>query len=206
MSDQPILRVAVNVPLSREFDYFEPAGGPVPGVGARVRVPFGRRQQVGVVLSKAAVSDVPATKLKRCSQVLDTEALLSKDDLWLIRFVSDYYHHPIGEVVAAALPSLLRQGKPLHPTVEKVIATDLAATADLESLIRRAPKQAELLETLLDAGGDGLDTDLLNDQLPNWRRAAKGLLEKGLIGTIETTIKNVEVGVALQEGTFVLKN
>ena len=186
MSDQAILRIAVNVPLSREFDYLEPAEGPKPGIGARVLVPFGRRQQVGIVLSEASDSDIPATKLKRCSQTLDTEALLSSEDLWLIRFVSDYYHHPIGEVVAAALPTLLRQGKPLHPTVEKVLATDLAATADIESLARRAPKQAVLLETLVDASGDGLDTDLLSDLLPNWRRAAKGLLEKGLIGTIET--------------------
>ena len=185
MSDKPILKVAVNVPLSREFDYLGPEKGPGPVVGVRVRVPFGRRQQVGTVLGLSAESDVPAAKLKRCSEVLDTEALLSDDDLWLIRFVSSYYHHPIGEVVAAALPTLLRQGLPLYPTIEKLVATDLAAHMDIEALIRRAPKQAELLATLLDASGDGIDTDLLTEMLPNWRRAAKGLLEKGLVSLFE---------------------
>jgi len=155
-------------------------------VGSRVRVPFGRQQQIGVVVGFTGQSDVPTNKLRRCSETIDESALLTDADLWLIRFVSEYYHHPIGEVVAAALPSHLRHGKSLHPMVERVIATDSAEQSDADSLARRAPKQAELLESLLDAGGDGLETDLLTELLPNWRRAAKGLLVKGLISTFET--------------------
>ena len=185
MSDSPILKIAVNVPLSREFDYLPPTNGPEPLIGCRVRVPFGRREQVGVVLALASESDVPADKMKRCSLVLDESPIVSAADLWLIRFTSDYYHHPIGEVVAAALPSLLRHGKPLYPKVEKVGATDLGKQAELKFLARRAPKQAELLEALFDAGDDGLDTDLLTETLPTWRRAAKGLAEKGLSATFE---------------------
>ena len=149
-------------------------------------MPFGRRQQVGVVLGCAGRSDVPLDKLKRCAEVLDDSALLSDADLWLIRFVSEYYHHPIGEVVAAALPSLLRQGKSLQPMIEKVVATDMAEQTDIEALRRRAPKQAELLASLLDAGGNGLDAGLLTASLPGWRRPAKGMFEKGLISTFET--------------------
>ena len=199
MSDLPILKVAVNVPLSREFDYLGPKQGPDPVVGARVRVPFGRRQQVGVVLGRSAESGIPTSKLKRCSEVLDSEALLSDDDLWLIRFVSSYYHHPIGEVVAAALPTLLRQGLPLHPTIEKLLATDLAAHVDIEALIRRAPKQAELLATLQGASGDGLDTELLTEMLPNWRRAARGLLDKGLVSLFETRADNFDAPLTSNE-------
>ncbi len=186
MSDSPILKIAVNVPLSLEFDYLPPQKGSDPFVGCRVRLPFGRREQVGVILGSARESDVPAPKLKRCTEILDEAAILSAADLWLIRFTSDYYHHPIGEVVAAALPSLLRQGKPLHPLIEKVVTTDLAKQTDVEALTRRAPKQAELLEALFDAGGDGLDTDLLTELLPTWRRAAKGLTDKGLLTTFES--------------------
>lgn len=186
MSDSAILRIAVNVPLSREFDYLPPQDGAESFAGRRVRVPFGRREQVGMVLGSVHKSDVPAARLKRCTEALDETPILSAADLWLIRFTSDYYHHPIGEVVAAALPSLLRHGKPLHPTIERVVATDLAEQTDLEVLARRAPKQGELLEALFDAGGDGLDTDLLTELLPNWRRAAKGLADKGLITTFES--------------------
>ena len=120
---------------------------------------------------------------------------MSDEDLWLIRFTSDYYHHPIGEVVAAALPGLLRNGKSLHPMIEKVAVTQLAAHTDIETLRRRAPRQAELLEALLDAGGDGLDTAALNETLPNWRRATKGLLDKGVIEFFESRAEEFDESI-----------
>ncbi len=182
---QPVLKVAINVPLSREFDYLPPSGAAEPAPGCRVLVQFGPRRQVGLVLAHAAESDLPREKIRQCIEVLDDEALLGESDLALIRFTSNYYHHPIGEVVAAALPTLLRQGKGLHPVVEMVAITDAGASTDIETLAKRAPKQAELLETLLDAGGDGLEADHLTELLPNWRRVAKALFEKGLVERFE---------------------
>jgi primosomal protein N' (replication factor Y) len=182
---QPVLKVAVSVPLSREFDYLPPVEDPLPAPGSRVEVQFGPRRQVGLVLAHSSESDLAPGKIRRCLAVLDEPPLLSDADLRLIRFTSDYYHHPIGEVVSAALPALLRQGKQLHPSVEVIGATDLGESADIETLATRAPKQAELLETLLDAGGNGLEADQLTEQLPNWRRVAKALFEKGLIARFD---------------------
>ena len=195
------VKVAVNVPLSRIFDYRVPSG-PTPVVGARVLVPFGRRNVIGVVIGMARESDVPAAKLKPVSKVLDDRPLLGSDDLWLIRFTSDYYHHPVGEVVAAALPSGLRQGKPVHPVVEAITVSSAGESADVESIGKRAPRQAELLETLLDAGGDGLESDLLTEMLPNWRRAAKGLFDKGLIERREVRADDFdeEIGITAEPG------
>lgn len=184
-SNRPVLNVAVNVPLSRQFDYLPPADGAPPAAGCRVVVPFGARQQVGLVLGHAAASTLPTNKLRRCSAALDKAPLLTEAELRLVRFTADYYHHPIGEVVAAALPAILRQGKPLHPVVEMLGATDLGTAADMETLAIRAPKQAELLETLIDAGGNGLEADQLTELLPNWRRVAKALFERGLISRFE---------------------
>ena len=177
MSPSSILQVAINVPLSRRFDYKVPSGSRV-APGMRVCVPFGRRDQVGVVLAVADASDVPAHKLKTANSVLDEAPLLGDDDLWLCQFCNDYYHHPIGEVVAAALPALLRQGKPLYPTLDVLTATGAAETGIAE--LSRAPKQAELLTLLLDAGNDGIDADSLDELMPGWRRVAKPLCEKGL--------------------------
>ncbi len=192
MSDSTILKVAVNVPLSRDFDYLPPASGPVPAVGCRVLVPFGRRQQIGMVTAHANESVISAAKIRRCSKVLDENAILSDPDLWLIRFASDYYHHPIGEVVSTALPALLRQGKPLYPTVERVAITDSGAQENTDTLAKRAPRQAELLEVLIDAGGDGLDADLLTETLPTWRRAAKPLGEKGLLSIFKVRAEDFD--------------
>jgi primosomal protein N' (replication factor Y) len=206
-SDQPVLKVAISVPVSREFDYLPPTDGSLPVAGCRVVVPFGPRKQVGLVLEHSGASALPTGKLRRCSASLDEEPLLTGAELRLVRFTADYYHHPIGEVVAAAMPAILRQGKPLHPLIEMISATDLGAGADIESLAKRAPKQAELLETLLDAGGNGLEAEQLTDLLPNWRRVAKALFEKGLITRFdarsadfdETLAPEAQPGPALNE-------
>ncbi len=182
----PLLRVAVNVPLSREFDYLPPRDGAMPEPGCRVLVPFGRRQQVGVVLGHGSESSLPAGKLRRCDAVIDASPILSANDLRLIRFTSHYYHHPVGEVVAAALPAVLRQGKPLHPSVEVVAVSDAGESADIDQIARRAPRQAELLEILVDAGGNGIEAERLTEELPNWRRAAKPLFGKGYLYRFES--------------------
>ncbi|MGA8205565.1 MAG: DEAD/DEAH box helicase, partial [Woeseiaceae bacterium] len=181
MNDSPILKVAVNVPLSRAFDYLPARDSEVPQPGCRVLVPFGRRRQTGLVLAHARHSELPAGKIRRSIATLDSEPLLRADDLRLLRFASDYYHHPIGEVVATALPALLRQGKPLYPEIETLAVAADAEGTDAGALGRRAPRQAGLLELLQDAGGNGIDAATLNELLPNWRRIAKPLIEKGLV-------------------------
>jgi len=181
MKSPTILRVAVNVPLSRLFDYLPPAGYDSVAPGSRVFVPFGRRRQLGVVMALARSSDLPAGKLRRCETVVDNTPLLSAVDLRLIEFASDYYHHPVGEVVAAALPALLRAGKALLPEVEQIAPTVAALGVDVEALARRAPRQGELLQFVLQAADGRIDADTLSARLPDWRRIAKPLFEKALL-------------------------
>ena len=187
MTEPCILKVAISVPLSRLFDYLPPDGVATVLPGSRVVVPFGRQKLVGIVLSHEQSSDLPISKIRRCNEVLDSTPILSAEDLRLISFTSRYYHHPIGEVVAAALPALLRAGKPLVPTLQFIALSDAGSAADIEPLARRAPRQAEMLECLHDAGGSGIGVDALTELLPNWRRAAKPLLEKGLIVRFEAS-------------------
>ncbi len=186
MANAPVLKVAINVPLSHLFDYLPPANGSCPLPGARVRVPFGRRRQVGLVLAHARNSVLPQGRMRRVLEVLDDSPLLSEEDLWLIDFTSGYYHHPVGEVAAAAIPALLRQGRLLNPLLRHVAATDAARSVDIEALARRAPRQAELLDMLLDAGGNGIDVEALSEQLPAWRRCFRALAEKALVTEFET--------------------
>lgn len=185
MDNAPVLKVAINVPLSRLFDYLPPADGACPPPGARVRVPFGRQRQIGLVVAHAGGSDVPQGKMRRVLEVLDDKPLLREEDLWLVGFTSDYYHHPVGEVAAAALPALLRQGRPLNPLLRHVTATDAARGFDIEALARKAPRQAELLEMLLDAGGNGIDVEALAEQIPAWRRSFRALAGKALVAEFE---------------------
>ncbi len=184
MPDRPVLKVAINAPLSRLFDYLPPQDAAcLPG--CRVLVPFGRQKVVGMVMALAPDTDVPASKLKPVAAVLDESPLLDEHDRWLIDFTSDYYHHPIGEVVAAALPTLLRQGKPPVPAVRKLSVTPEGASIDLQALAKRAPRQAALLEIVRDA--DTIEFSELDEAMPGWRRLKKSLVDKSLIEEFESS-------------------
>ncbi len=193
MSGPSIARIAVNVPLSLEFDYR--IDGETPAIGGRVRVPFGRREQVGVVLSTADSTEFDIKKLKSLKAVLDNDALLSEDDLWLLKFCSDYYHHPVGEVVAAALPAALRQGRPLHETVEHFRVSGAAGDT-----LSRAPKQQAIYDRLDAAGEDGLSATELNVVEDNWRTAAKALVERGLVERFDAISSSRRPELASQPG------
>ena len=72
----------------------------------------GRQHAIGIVTGCSDTSELPLDKLKPIDSVIDAESLFSPS-LWrILRWASDYYHYPIGEVLFHALPILLRQGKP----------------------------------------------------------------------------------------------
>jgi primosomal protein N' (replication factor Y) len=201
VGNPPVLKVAINVPLSRLFDYLPPADGMHPLPGARVRVPFGRQRQVGLVVAHARDSELPRNKIRRVLEVLDDAPLLREQDLWLLGFTSDYYHHPVGEVAAAAIPALLRQGRPLNPLLRHVAVTDAARHFDIETLAKKAPRQAELLEFLLDAGGNGIDIETLAEQIPAWRRSYRALAGKALVTEFEMRADDPEPAPRGEQGT-----
>ena len=181
--NEAVLKIAVNAPLSRLFDYLPPAGA-MPRPGCRVLVPFGRRKLVGLVMDIGGGSELPEAKLRRALQVLDDEPLFGETDLRLIRFTSDYYHHPIGEVVAAALPAAMRRGRALHGVVKEVLLTEAGADADLALLGRKAPRQAAVLGALERRGG-ALGLAELYEAAPGWSRVRKVLEDKGWIRIAE---------------------
>src|SRR5438876_542836 len=102
-----VLRVAIDVPIEKVFDYLGEQAAP----GDRVVVPFGARARVGIVLETAAASQV--AKLKPIERVLEDAPRLPADWLEQMRFLAAYYQRPLGETVASALPPRLRSLKPL---------------------------------------------------------------------------------------------
>jgi len=110
------LKVAVPVPLHQLFDYLPPFIGKwqTLEIGCRVRVPFGRRQLVGIFMGFSENFSLDVQKLKPILEILDTKSLFSADILQLCKDASEYYHYPLGEVLIHALPSFLRAGKLLE--------------------------------------------------------------------------------------------
>jgi len=173
--------VVIDTPLRRIFDYLPPLEGPLPQAGMRVEVPFGRQRCIGVIVSLEDQSQAPADKLKRISRVIDPIPTFDGPLLALLEWAAEYYHHPPGEVVAAALPKLAREGAPIVEEVEYRAISEAGAQAHAAGEPRRAPKQRALLEVLTAAGRAGLTTAELERQLPGWRDAARTLVARGWI-------------------------
>lgn len=101
-----VIEVAIPVPLHKTFDYLCETEI---NIGTRVKVPFGRKKVVGLVLGNKNESEFD--QLKSVEQILDKEPILDTPILNFLFWAANYYHHPIGEVIAAALPKNLRLGK-----------------------------------------------------------------------------------------------
>lgn len=108
-----IVQVALNTPVLDFFDYTHPK--PLP-VGVRVVVAFGKRTLTGIVVGIEKDSQTPSHKLKPIQTVLD-EPVLPSQTLKLARWLSGYYHYPLGETLAVMLPTQFRQGKPTPQTI-----------------------------------------------------------------------------------------
>ena len=107
-----ILRVALDVPIPRLFDYLCPVDQAVEP-GARVVVPFGPRRLIGIVVDQAEDTVVDPAKVKGVELVLEDAPVLPGDWIALMRFLSTYYQRPLGETVMSSLPPRLRSLKPL---------------------------------------------------------------------------------------------
>ncbi|MGP1945060.1 MAG: primosomal protein N' [Arsenophonus sp. ET-LJ4-MAG3] len=143
-----IIQVALHIPLMHAFDYQLPKNFTLPTKGCRVVVPFCNRTTLGIVLSNDKNSKFNYKKLKNIEKVLDQESLFS-DSLWsLLLWGSQYYHHPIGEVLFHALPVLLRQGKAtMFPPILQWQITQQGKDFPLNKL-KRSPKQQQALALL----------------------------------------------------------
>jgi primosomal protein N' (replication factor Y) len=145
------IKVAIDTPLRRTFDYRIPAELEyLPKPGARVRVPFGRRQVVGIVLEHRDRTDVPASKVRPIQAVLDREPAFDETLLQLLRWAADYYRHPIGEVLAAALPVALRDGARLREERFEWRLTDLGRSNALTDIPVRASRLRAIVQYLIE--------------------------------------------------------
>ena len=97
--------VVIAVPLRQAFTYHSNQQI-IPGT--RVAVKFGRTNKLGIVTEVISETDI---KTKPIHMVLDDLPIFSKTELKIFKWASDYYLHPIGEVINSFLPTNLRQTK-----------------------------------------------------------------------------------------------
>lgn len=198
----PVLQVALPLPLPQPFDYRAPEGEPGPGSaqpGARVRVPLGSRELVGVIEAIGSVphADTAGAPLRAALALLDASPLLHGELLESLRWLARYTHAPLGEVYATALPAALRRGEPVPDTQAWAWRLTEAGATAVPGLRRGRPR---LLAELLQAQpGATLDEDALDLRFEGWRAAARTLAERGLA---ERTASTGAASAATAAGTF----
>lgn len=146
-----ILVVALATPLRRLFEYLPAAEpNPRPLEGCRVLVPFGPQKLVGVVVAINTEATYPLAKLRPIIACLDDQPLLPPDILSLCQWASDYYHHPLGEVIHGALPIQLRKADGQLAQGHNANWTHTTAGLGLPSdALKRSRKQQALHQLLL---------------------------------------------------------
>jgi primosomal protein N' (replication factor Y) len=117
------LRVALDVPLPKLFEYSLPDGIEA-RIGDRVAVRFGAQQKIGVVIEERVAAELPAERIRPISALRNDAPRLPSDWIALMRFLSGYYQRPLGETLISALPPRLRSPKPLP---RKVLQNDSSA-------------------------------------------------------------------------------
>jgi primosomal protein N' (replication factor Y) len=170
-----ILAVAIDTPLRRVFDYRAPDHWPPVRPGHRIWAPFGRRRIVGVVVECRQHSDVPEGKLRHAQGLIDEHPTFDPGLLDLLRWAADYYRHPLGEVIAAALPVPLRQGAPAMAETTLWRLTPAGREQALAELPARAKQMRAAIEALLAA------PELAADAIEVPRETLRKLRERGFV-------------------------
>ncbi|MDQ3060048.1 MAG: primosomal protein N' [Pseudomonadota bacterium] len=117
------------------------------GPGTLVRVPFGRREVLGVVWKVLPGSgDMPQTGIRDIAGVLDGLAPLSATWRQLVTFTASYYQRSLGEVALAALPPQLRELTPeqLARRLKRPVV-DTSRLPGTPDLIALSPQQVSAL-------------------------------------------------------------
>jgi len=144
-----VIQVALDVPLDKAFDFLAPDDVTDSDIGRLVLVPFGRQKMVGVITAHSATTDVAPDALKPVIAIVRDVPALSHHDLALARFLSQYYMHPLGQVLLTGMPPALRAPRVRETlaalVTRHVVLTEAGTALDVESLPARAVAQRKIL-------------------------------------------------------------
>ena len=144
------LRIALPGPFSYFFDYLPPKDVSIATchLGSRMLVPFGRQHKIGIIVDHASKTDIAPTKIRRADQLLDATPFIQTEDLDYLRWVAEYYHYPLGDVILAAFPARLRKKPCALPYTDQACRL-IVDSATAQAAVARAPRQQVILKALL---------------------------------------------------------
>ncbi|MEZ9441754.1 primosomal protein N' [Vibrio sp. 10N.222.54.F12] len=175
-----IARVALPVPLDKQFDYKIPSHL-FPIIGGRVSVPFGRQTLTGIVTALVNESEFELDKLKPIKALLDNQPVWPESVYSLLVWCSQFYQYPLGETLANALPSALRKGKAADFATLVEWQLTPSGRDQLMQGFGRAVKQAKVMHML--EHGPVPHQEFIDEEVGS--AVLKTLEEKGWIESVE---------------------
>ncbi len=134
-----IADIAVFAPLKQLFSYQVAASlhGSIRR-GQGVRVPFGRRKIIGIVVALKPGAD---ESLKQVAELLDETPLFDEELLDLCCWSADYYRYPVGLALRTALPAGVTSAVP-----RVAILKDYLYRPTAQTTLPKGRKQREILD------------------------------------------------------------
>ena len=178
----------------------------------RVLVPFGRSKTYLGIVARLHDERAQGYEVKSVAQLMDSEPIITPQQLQLWQWIADYYLAPIGDVYKAALPAGLKAEDGYRPKTETYIRLtpayqNEAALHVALNVLARAPKQLEaFVEYLALSGWDQMDGgrmmgevgEITREELLNASHASATtlqLLEKrGMLETYEVEVGRLNHG------------
>ncbi|MDB5799181.1 MAG: primosomal protein prime [Rhodocyclales bacterium] len=125
-----VARIALPLPKPRLFDYLVGDCAEL-AVGLCARVPFGPGEKTGVIVALDPSDAPPREKLRPVRELLVDVPPLPDRWLAMAEFAARYYQHPLGEVIATALPPGLKRAVRLPREDDPLLATTAEGRAAL---------------------------------------------------------------------------
>src|ERR1043166_2407653 len=188
MSMKPTyVRVVIDRAIHRELDYSVPeALAERVRVGSRVRVPF--RDKSGLATVVATLDATDAKKIRPIEAVLGDAPTLSERMLELAQWIATYYCCPIETVMRSVLPQVIRRAEVGFKKQLFVQPGSKIEINELEKLRKRAPRQAELLDAIVQLKEPVRAADLLRQtSLDN--QTLRALAKRGLVELREEALE-----------------
>ena len=202
-----IAQIAIIKPLYSLFDYSIPEIFEDIKPGTRVSIEFGRKLVVGFVISIKKYDDSLNYKLKPIIDVIDERPALDNETLNLLKWVSKYYHAPLGQVIGLGTPVYLRQGKKLPEETnsdkkleENLFESKIKLTKEQNNAVKIIEKSINYFECFLLDGitGSGKTEVYKNIQSKVYKKGLQTLIivpEKNLIPELIKYFSNSDMAV-----------
>jgi primosomal protein N' (replication factor Y) (superfamily II helicase) len=181
------VEVALPLPLRQTFTYLLPVGlRENARIGARLLVPFGKRQLTGYAVALHSELDpaleIEEEALKEAIELIDEEPLLTEEILRLTQWTADYYASSWGEVLKASLPA------GINATVEQVVSITSKGRDELLKVSSTQTIKTQILRFLSENGETSQREIGKKFGATQAQRAARDLIKNGWATAFQRTL------------------